>query len=77
MLTAPSEITNLKVSRTKDNKTIIAEWDEPDVDVYEYEVQYRNSKRRSNTIVVFSTIAIIQDVEDANDYEVCLYNVHC
>ena len=72
MLTAPSEITNLKVSRTKDNKTIIAEWDEPDVDVYEYEVQYRNSKRRSNTIVVFSTIAIIQDVEDANDYEVCV-----
>lgn len=76
---APGKVSNLKVSRTADNKTVHAQWDKldttPPVGVVEvYHIEYRQFTRKSVSSIRNSpdrTIVIISNVIDADSYEVC------
>ena len=81
MYAVPVEtVSNLAVSRTKNNKSLLAQWDKlvsqlPVGEIVIYQIEYRNkgkdiimTARISATFDFFS----ILELEDASAYEVCI-----
>ena len=75
-------VDNLKVLRTKDNKTLFADWDDlkttpPVGPVVRYRVQYRDSGKGANNTVILAakySYLVVTPVENAQNYQV-LYDV--
>ena len=76
---APNEsVSNLNVTRTPDDRTLVVTWDMADLQlpfgpVALYEVEYRDAQQTVSTAAHVQPEApflVIRDIANANDYEV-------
>ncbi len=74
------------MTRTRDNRTVVAFWDPiettlPFQPVEFYEFQYRDAGKgggeTTSSVPGSFNYAVIQNVVNANDYEVCVYVCVC